>query len=140
MVKNLVIGVLALALVASLAFHFARRSPAEADAAAFLPEPAPEGGADPIPEPQPEPAPAPDPLPSALEEILKKAEEDPRFAGSAIGFSLLDPDGTPLVEHRARIAQIPASALKTLTTATAEPPPTPGLRREGSRGDEKGNS
>lgn len=119
MVKNLVIAVLALALVVSLAFHFAASGPAGTESPPVLPELAPEPETDAVPEPQPEPAPAPDPLPAALETILNEAEEDPRFAGAAIGFCLLDPDGRPLVEHHAQIAQIPASALKTLTTATA---------------------
>ncbi len=127
MVKNLVIAALALALVVSLVFHFAGGGPDGAPPPAAEPAPpaesqaatGPETSAEPVPEPQPEPAPAPDPLPAALAAILDEAAADPRFAGAAIGFCLVGSDGEVLYERAGRVAQIPASALKTLTTATA---------------------
>ncbi|HRQ88105.1 MAG TPA: D-alanyl-D-alanine carboxypeptidase/D-alanyl-D-alanine-endopeptidase [Bacteroidia bacterium] len=75
--------------------------------------------ADPIPEPQPEPAPSPDPRIAALLEVLDEAAQNPALAGAALGFCLVGSDGEILLDRHADIAQIPASSLKTLTTATA---------------------
>jgi len=55
----------------------------------------------------------------ALKTILKEAREDPALAGSAIGFSLLNAKGEVVMDENAETAFIPASTLKTLTTATA---------------------
>ncbi len=116
MVKNLVIAVLASTLAVSIAFHFAGGDPAGAESSS-PPPPAAHPEAEALPEAPPEPE--PDPLSAALGAIFGETEADSRFAGAAIGFCLLDADGSPLVEHQARTALIPASALKTLTTATA---------------------
>lgn len=54
-----------------------------------------------------------------LRQIFKEAREDPRFSGTALGLCLLDAGGQVVFEDNARTAFIPASTLKTLTTATA---------------------
>lgn len=69
--------------------------------------------------PEPEPVEPSDPLVAALTEIFDEAQKNERFAGAAIGFCLLDPEGEVLYGYKEEIAQIPASSLKTLTTATA---------------------
>lgn len=76
------------------------------------------------PEPQvkiPEPPP-PEPEPSRfalIESILEEARENPTLAGAAIGLCLIDTDGAMVVNQHAETAFIPASSLKTVTTATA---------------------
>jgi len=120
MVKNIVIGALALALAVSLAFQILKRqttvelAPPEIEVV----KPAPPE-LDPVPDLQPEPPPAPDPVVVSLKAIFDAAATDPALAGAAIGFCLVGPDGKILVDHQAGVAQIPASSLKTLTTATA---------------------
>jgi len=61
------------------------------------------------------------PLPEkpAILRLLDEAESDPGLAGAAIGFCLLDENGQTVHERHARTAFIPASSLKTVTTATA---------------------
>jgi D-alanyl-D-alanine carboxypeptidase/D-alanyl-D-alanine-endopeptidase (penicillin-binding protein 4) len=74
-----------------------------------------------IPKP-PVVAPAPVPPPSRFAEIeamLDAAGENAALAGAAIGLCLLDEKGEIVVNHRAETAFIPASSLKTVTTATA---------------------
>src|SRR4051812_32202149 len=51
--------------------------------------------------------------------ILDQAPQRPALAAAAIGFCLLNTNGDVVVERNARTAFIPASSLKTLTTATA---------------------
>lgn len=127
MLKNLVIAVLACALAVSLVFHFTGREgeiPEAGHASAAVTENAvaePSGGepGEPVPDLQPEPAPAPDPLVAALSILLDETAKDPAFEGAAIGFCLVGPDGAVLLDRAAKTAQIPASSLKTLTTATA---------------------
>jgi D-alanyl-D-alanine carboxypeptidase/D-alanyl-D-alanine-endopeptidase (penicillin-binding protein 4) len=50
---------------------------------------------------------------------LQSAAKKPGLEAAAIGFCLLDEHGQVMLEHAARTAFIPASSLKTLTTATA---------------------
>jgi D-alanyl-D-alanine carboxypeptidase/D-alanyl-D-alanine-endopeptidase (penicillin-binding protein 4) len=50
---------------------------------------------------------------------LQSAVEKPGLEAAAVGFCLLDEQGQVMLEHAAHTAFIPASCLKTLTTATA---------------------
>lgn len=62
------------------------------------------------------------PLPvwqQALEQAFQKAKEDPALAGATVGFCLLDAGGKVLFEQNGHASMIPASTLKTVTTATA---------------------
>lgn len=54
-----------------------------------------------------------------IQKLLREAEAKPGLAGAAIGFCLLDPSGRVVEDHQAQTAFIPASSLKTVTTATA---------------------
>lgn len=121
MVKNLVIAALSVALLVSIILHVTNRAPS-APRVAEIPEPEslvePAAPPDPQPEP-PEPEPDPDPRLAALETALDEAEAMPGMRGAVIGFCLIAPDGETLYERRGSLAQIPASSLKTLTTATA---------------------
>lgn len=60
-----------------------------------------------------------DPRVSALAAIFEEAAASAGLAGAAIGFALLDADGETIFDHHGATALIPASVLKTLTTATA---------------------
>ncbi|MDZ4403353.1 D-alanyl-D-alanine carboxypeptidase/D-alanyl-D-alanine-endopeptidase [Prosthecobacter sp.] len=51
--------------------------------------------------------------------LLKEARANPALAGAAIGFCLINAQGEVVMEDNAQTAFIPASSLKTLTTATA---------------------
>ncbi len=64
-------------------------------------------------------APATAELPPPLLQLLRSAAQKPGLEAAAIGFCLLDEQGQVMLEHAARTAFIPASSLKTLTTATA---------------------
>ena len=143
MVKNIVIGALAFALLVSLIFHFTRPDPKPvAPVVVTVPIPEP----DPVvaPEPEPEPEPEPDPRFFAFEAAFASVADDPGLAGAAIGFSVIDSAGGTIYEHNGEIAHIPASALKTLTTATALEVLGPEFRFETRLGvsepDEKGIS
>ncbi|MEZ5386193.1 MAG: D-alanyl-D-alanine carboxypeptidase/D-alanyl-D-alanine-endopeptidase [Prosthecobacter sp.] len=72
-----------------------------------------------VPEPLPEPEPPPPSRFAEVEALLAGAAENPALAGAAIGLSLLDGKGESVVNHHAGTAFIPASSLKTVTTATA---------------------
>jgi D-alanyl-D-alanine carboxypeptidase/D-alanyl-D-alanine-endopeptidase (penicillin-binding protein 4) len=50
--------------------------------------------------------------------IIARSKSDPSLASAAIGLCVLDSDGKVLFEDNARSSFIPASTLKTLTTAT----------------------
>ena len=89
--KNLLLCLLAASLAASLILRW-------------------RGGAD---------APPAAPLQVALAEALARAKSDPEAAGMVLGLCVQDEAGRMLFEHQARQAFIPASSLKTLTTATA---------------------
>jgi serine-type D-Ala-D-Ala carboxypeptidase/endopeptidase (penicillin-binding protein 4) len=122
MVKNSLIGALALALLVSLVFHLTGKAPepvAPVVVTVPIPEPDPVVIPEPVPEPEPEPEPQPDPRFLAFESAFDRAKDDPGLTGAAIGFSVLDASGEVLYERQGDIAQIPASSLKTLTTATA---------------------
>lgn len=54
-----------------------------------------------------------------LKKAFQEARQNPLLSGAAIGFCLLDDQGKVVFEDTARTAFIPASTLKTLTTATA---------------------
>lgn len=51
--------------------------------------------------------------------VLKDAHDNPDLAAAAVGFCLIDNKGSNVLESNAQTAFIPASSLKTLTTATA---------------------
>lgn len=59
------------------------------------------------------------PPPDAITTILKQAHENPALAGASIGLCLLNAQGEVVKDENATTAFIPASSLKTLTTATA---------------------
>ncbi|MBB5036440.1 D-alanyl-D-alanine carboxypeptidase/D-alanyl-D-alanine endopeptidase [Prosthecobacter dejongeii] len=56
---------------------------------------------------------------TALGQIFQQVFEEPGMKGAAIGFCLLDAQGQVIEELNSQTAFIPASTLKTLTTATA---------------------
>jgi len=84
-----------------------------------VPTPEPEPVVLPEPQPEPEPEPQPDPRFLAFAAAFASVADDPGLTGAAIGFSVIDSAGETIYEHNGEIAHIPASALKTLTTATA---------------------
>jgi D-alanyl-D-alanine carboxypeptidase/D-alanyl-D-alanine-endopeptidase (penicillin-binding protein 4) len=59
------------------------------------------------------------PQESPIHKILREAAAQPGLAGAAIGFCLMDAEGAVIEDHQANTAFIPASSLKTVTTATA---------------------
>jgi D-alanyl-D-alanine carboxypeptidase/D-alanyl-D-alanine-endopeptidase (penicillin-binding protein 4) len=59
------------------------------------------------------------PQESPIHKILREAASQPGLAGAAIGFCLVNADGKVIEDHQANTAFIPASSLKTVTTATA---------------------
>lgn len=59
------------------------------------------------------------PFAASLHEMMKTARSEPALAGAALGVCVLDADGAVVFEDQARTAFIPASTLKTVTTATA---------------------
>lgn len=62
------------------------------------------------------------PLPAwqqELERAFQQAKEDSALAAATVGFCLLDAEGKVLFEQNAGASMIPASTLKTVTTATA---------------------
>jgi len=67
----------------------------------------------------PPPVSPPPATPHPITTLLQEAHADPALAGTAIGFSLLNPKGEVVLDENATTAFIPASSLKTLTTATA---------------------
>jgi serine-type D-Ala-D-Ala carboxypeptidase/endopeptidase (penicillin-binding protein 4) len=120
MVKNIVIGALTLALIVSFILHFTRPDPKPvAPVVVTVPTPEPEPVVLPEPQPEPEPEPQPDPRFLAFAAAFASVADDPGLTGAAIGFSVIDSAGETIYEHNGEIAHIPASALKTLTTATA---------------------
>lgn len=121
MVKNLVIAALSIALLVltGLLVRKAATSP-EPVVTVVAPEVPPVPPVEPEPlEPAPDPVPAPDPRIVAIEAALDAGEAMPGMQGAVLGFCLIGPDGGILYERRGDLAQIPASSLKTLTTATA---------------------
>lgn len=68
---------------------------------------------------EPVPQTPPPSAPSKLRQLLEQAGQDPGLRGAAIGFCLLDARGQVVEELNSETAFIPASTLKTLTTATA---------------------
>ena len=57
--------------------------------------------------------------PNAIATLLQEARADPALAGTAIGFCLINSKGEVVLDENATTAFMPASSLKTLTTATA---------------------
>lgn len=145
MVKNIVIGALAFALLVSLIFHFTRPDPKPvAPVVVTVPIPEPDPIVVPEPQPESEPEPQPDPRFLAFEAAFASVADDAGLTGAAIGFCVLDSGGKVIYERNGDIAHIPASALKTLTTATALEVLGPDFRFETRLGvsepDEKGIS
>lgn len=118
MVKNLVITALASALVVALSFLF-YLSRKLSDAPESLPPIPTASEIPPVNEPPPLEPPPRDPLIVGLERIFERAKDDPKFQGAMIGFCLLDAEGELMYGLNETTAQIPASSLKTLTTASA---------------------
>lgn len=107
MIKNTLILLLAAALAASL------YRPQMTDLASTkTPEQVPEKT---IPAPEPRSLTKFEKLHHWLTESLN----EPGLQGAALGFCLLDPQGQVVVDFHADTALIPASSLKTVTTATA---------------------
>lgn len=98
MLKNIVILLLASALAAMLVL-FPRRD-------------------EKIPPAPPTPPPLQPRFPT-ITTLLNETRANPAMAGAAIGFCLIDSKGEVVMEDNAQTAFIPASSLKTLTTATA---------------------
>lgn len=121
MAKNLVIGVLSAALLVSLILNLLPERPVPPETAPSGSVPPPEAVPVPAPSALPPAPPEPprDPLLASLGGIFDGAAADPAFEGAAVGFCLVGPDGKVVFERGASVAQIPASSLKTLTTATA---------------------
>lgn len=65
------------------------------------------------------PQPVPGPPLHPLEQLIDEHTARPGFAGAALGFCLLDPDGRMVAGKNPQLSLIPASSLKTVTTATA---------------------
>jgi len=57
--------------------------------------------------------------PNPITTLLHEAHTNPSLTGTAIGFCLLNTKGEVVLDENATTAFIPASSLKTLTTATA---------------------
>lgn len=57
--------------------------------------------------------------PHPITTLLQDARANPALAGTAIGFCLINSQGETVLDEKATTASIPASSLKTLTTATA---------------------
>ncbi len=120
MLKNIVISVLALCLTISLALHLVKQRGGD------VPTPpvessSPEKGGNPVTDllPKDPPKPERDPKLVAFDDVFKGGSNVEGLKGAAIGFCLIGPAGETLYEYNADTAQIPASSLKTLTTATA---------------------
>ena len=73
----------------------------------------------PPPDPDPAPPAPPDDRYAALRLLLREASLSPGLQGSALGFCLIDGSGKVVVGVNDGTAFIPASTLKTVTTATA---------------------
>ena len=63
--------------------------------------------------------PPPPASPHPITTLLQQARTNPALSGTAIGFCLLNSKGEVALDENATTAFIPASSLKTLTTATA---------------------
>ena len=61
----------------------------------------------------------PSATPHPITTLLQEARANPALAGAAMGFCLLNSQGEVVLDENATTAFIPASSLKTLTTATA---------------------
>ncbi len=118
MLKNILILLLSAALAALLLMRPGVQPVQIAESAPVLPVPAPS-----VPEPPP-PVPSPvipeaSPPPHPITTLLNEARVNAAMAGAAIGFCLINAKGETVLAEDADIAFIPASSLKTLTTATA---------------------
>ena len=124
MIKNAIIAVL-LVTVAILAILLGMKSePAvAAEQAGGTPPPEPPVPAAPPEQVEPPPAVIPEPaVPSPLEKLESELDAmlaSPEFSSAAVGFCLVDDQGEVVAGRNASQAYIPASTLKTLTTATA---------------------
>lgn len=118
MLKNIVILLLVLALAAALLQRREVAPPVPAPVVSVPVLPAPSVPEPPPPVPAPVlPEPPPPPHPIAV--LLKEARASTALAGAAIGFCLINAEGETVLAEDAETAFIPASSLKTLTTATA---------------------
>ncbi|MES2596519.1 MAG: D-alanyl-D-alanine carboxypeptidase/D-alanyl-D-alanine-endopeptidase [Verrucomicrobiota bacterium] len=125
MIKNVIILLLASALAGLLWVNRHPSTPHAEVPVVITPAPTPivhpsPPQAPPVPAPPP-PAPlTPEPPPKhPITQLLEEARTKPGLEGAAIGFCLLDEQGEIIVEQQSSIAFIPASSLKTVTTATA---------------------
>jgi D-alanyl-D-alanine carboxypeptidase/D-alanyl-D-alanine-endopeptidase (penicillin-binding protein 4) len=119
MVKNLVIAALSIAVLVLAVLLFRAPDPTVVEKVVVV-APDPDAPVEPVaPLPEPDPVPPPDPRLMAIGKALDEGEAMPGMRGAVLGFCLIGPDGEVLYERRGDLAQIPASSLKTLTTATA---------------------
>ncbi len=123
MVKNLVIVALSVALIVLIGLRSGKVVPKSDSAPAATPAFSSHQPSEPeVSGPgvsDPDPVNAPDPRIVAIEAALDAGEAMPGMRGAVLGFCLIGSEGETLYERRADLAQIPASSLKTLTTATA---------------------
>jgi len=76
-----------------------------------------------------------DPVAVGSEELIDSIEQDQQKSISLGVISVFEGVGMESLT-----IELPDLAGRNIDYGDVEPPPTPGLRREGSRGDEKGNS
>ena len=118
MLKNIVILLLASALATVLLIRSGNEQIHVVEAVPMVPAPTP---------PAPVPAvllpvtvpPEPPPPPHPITLLLRDARANAALAGAAMGFCLINAKGETVLAEDADTAFIPASSLKTLTTATA---------------------
>ena len=118
MLKNIVILLLASALAAVLLIRHGDEHTHMVESAPVVPVPMPPAPVLPAPQPVtvlPEPTPPPHPITT----LLREAHANTALAGAAIGFCPINAKGEIVLAEDADTAFIPASSLKTLTTATA---------------------
>jgi len=129
MVKNIAIVALSVALIVMIGLRLDKIAPKPDSAAVgatpgFSPlQPGEAEGSEPEASRrkgfEADPVTAADPRIVAIEAALDAGEAMPGMRGAVLGFCLIGTGGETLYERRGDLAQIPASSLKTLTTATA---------------------
>ena len=108
MLKNVIIGALAVALTVSLVLRWSVPGPpAEPRSPIVTDTPVEVIQVPAVPEPIKEPE--PDARLVAFDTVIEAAKSDPGVAGAAMGFCLIDPSGKTIYEFRADVAQLPAS-------------------------------
>lgn len=116
MLKNILILLLASALTAVLLTRHGDEHTHMVEAAPLVPVPITLAPVLPVPLPV---TVLPEPPPHPITTLLREARANTALAGAAIGFCLINAKGETVLAEAADTAFIPASSLKTLTTATA---------------------